>query len=341
MSKYVKRIAVTGLYGRFELQQQFYPGVNVLYGKNGCGKTTLLQILANALNGDYERFAYLSFDSIRIDLDDGTVLWLNQNKKFERHDRWHVLVNGKSLSKLEVLPQIQVEIVNEGVDHAAQPDMTGKVLQPLLPVAYFPAFRNVIDAWNLKRAENERNSYIHFSQNNALHFARSLFGKFVPKFDHTVPFEISANRHNGQGASPTLQAYLMTVNRFLGGKKLLYQAKQLKLKLANQEDYAKLDALSAGERHLISMLYAASQMSTDQLILIDEPEISLHLDWQEQLLTEMMAQQGSRQIIVCTHSPMIGAEHEDRMLEVKLTLAYKAAVPGPNPPRSKMEKVAA
>lgn len=331
MSKIVKRIAVTGLYGRFALQQQFYPGVNVLYGKNGCGKTTLLQILANALNGDYERFAYLPFDSIRLELDNGVVILLNQNKVFERHDRLHVLVNGKPLSKFKVEPQIQVEIVTEGV-HDAPP--------PLLPVAYFPAFRNMIDAWKFKRVENDGNSYMHFSQNNALHFARNLFGKFVPQFDHPVPFDIPTNRHNGQSASPTLQAYIMTVNRFLCGKKLLYQSKQLKLKLANHSDYAGFEALSAGERHLMTMLYAASQMSTDQLILIDEPEISLHLDWQERLLTEMIAQQGKPQIIVCTHSPMIGAEHEDRMMEVKLTLAPKAA-PRPNVPWSKIEKVAA
>ena len=56
MSNYVKSISVTGLYGRFDLDLQFYPGVNVLYGKNGSGKTTLLHILANVLNGDYERF---------------------------------------------------------------------------------------------------------------------------------------------------------------------------------------------------------------------------------------------------------------------------------------------
>lgn len=170
--------------------------------------------------------------------------------------------------------------------------------------------------------------------------ARSLFGKFVPNFDHTAPFEIPTTRHNGQSTSPTLQAYIMMTNRFLCGKKLLYQSKQLKLKLANQEDYAQLDALSAGERHLMTMLYAASQMSTHQLILIDEPEISLHLDWQERLLTEMMAQQGGRQIIVCTHSPMIGAEHEDRMMEVKLT-STPTGVPRSNTPRLEIEKVAA
>ncbi|MNI92554.1 hypothetical protein D3C73_1503640 [compost metagenome] len=57
-------------------------------------------------------------------------------------------------------------------------------------------------------------------------------------------------------------------------------------------------------------------MSTDSLVLIDEPELSLHIDWQEDLLHKMMSQLGSRQIIVCTHSPSIAADYLDHMIEV-------------------------
>jgi hypothetical protein len=45
MSKWVKRIIATRVYDRFDLDQEFLPGVNILHGRNGTGKTTLLHIL--------------------------------------------------------------------------------------------------------------------------------------------------------------------------------------------------------------------------------------------------------------------------------------------------------
>lgn len=46
--------------------------------------------------------------------------------------------------------------------------------------------------------------------------------------------------------------------------------------------------------------------SIDQsLILMDEPEISLHLSWQEKLLDEITKINKSSQIIIVTHSPAI------------------------------------
>ena len=47
----------------------------------------------------------------------------------------------------------------------------------------------------------------------------------------------------------------------------------------------------------------------DGIVLIDEPELSLHVDWQRIILGEMMKQVGNRQVIACTHSPEIAAEH--------------------------------
>jgi len=52
MPNFIKRIQVVGIHKRFDIQQSFHPGVNILYGKNGSGKTTILHIIANAINGD-------------------------------------------------------------------------------------------------------------------------------------------------------------------------------------------------------------------------------------------------------------------------------------------------
>ncbi len=73
------------------------------------------------------------------------------------------------------------------------------------------------------------------------------------------------------------------------------------------------------------MLYAVTKMSSDSLVLIDEPELSLHIDWQEELLSKMMDQLGGRQIIVCTHSPSIASNYEEFMIEVSPVVSETAS----------------
>jgi predicted ATPase len=87
-------------------------------------------------------------------------------------------------------------------------------------------------------------------------------------------------------------------------------------------------ALSSGERHIVTLIYAATHMSKQQIVLIDEPEISLHVDWQRHLLKKMSEQLGERQIIVCTHSPVIGADYEERVIifEPKITCSCETII---------------
>jgi len=72
-NKYVKSITAEGVHGRFNINLHLFPGVNIIHGKNGTGKTTLMHILANALNGEFERFVFLDFDKIALQLDNDSV----------------------------------------------------------------------------------------------------------------------------------------------------------------------------------------------------------------------------------------------------------------------------
>jgi len=83
-----------------------------------------------------------------------------------------------------------------------------------------------------------------------------------------------------------------------------------------------LSALSSGERQILTMLYSASRTRfLSGVFLIDEPELSLHIDWQRIVLRELQSQSSGRQIIACTHSPEVGADHmvEIQDFETRLT----------------------
>lgn len=64
--------------------------------------------------------------------------------------------------------------------------------------------------------------------------------------------------------------------------------------------------LSSGEKHLIALLGRVALQSLDaSVFLADEPELSLHLDWQRSLVSSMNNLSPNMQIIVATHSPAI------------------------------------
>ena len=72
------------------------------------------------------------------------------------------------------------------------------------------------------------------------------------------------------------------------------------------EEPIQLGSLSSGEKQIIS-IFSKLILNLDKkfLILIDEPELSLSLEWQQRLLPDMLKQNSCNQIIAITHSPFI------------------------------------
>lgn len=124
-----------------------------------------------------------------------------------------------------------------------------------------------------------------------------------------------------------IQKYLSSVNEFLDGKSLVFKQEvrtpkrrqSVQIQFNDGSFMDGLRALSSGERQIMTLVYAATHMSQQELVLIDEPEISLHVDWQRMLIKRMTEQMGERQIIACTHSPVIGADHLDKVKELSLS----------------------
>lgn len=80
----------------------------------------------------------------------------------------------------------------------------------------------------------------------------------------------------------------------------------------------KLDTLSSGEKHDFIMFYNLIFNSKNNgLVLIDEPEISLHIEWQETYLNKLIkiCKMNSLQAIVATHSPNIISSHYDFLVD--------------------------
>lgn len=80
-----------------------------------------------------------------------------------------------------------------------------------------------------------------------------------------------------------------------------------------------LEMLSSGEQHELVLLYdLLFGTAENSLIMIDEPELSLHVAWQDEFLNDLlgMAELSAFRVLLATHSPQIISDRWD--LAVKL-----------------------
>lgn len=74
-----------------------------------------------------------------------------------------------------------------------------------------------------------------------------------------------------------------------------------------------LAALSSGEKHLIR-IFVESLLVGGSSLMVDEPELSMHVDWQKDLISSMRLLNAEAQFIFATHSPEIMADVEDNRI---------------------------
>jgi predicted ATP-dependent endonuclease of OLD family len=73
--------------------------------------------------------------------------------------------------------------------------------------------------------------------------------------------------------------------------------------------------LSAGEKQMLSFL-CYNAFYSNCPFFIDEPELSLHVDWQRILLDVLIEQKTNNQLFIATHSPFIYTQYEDKEIMI-------------------------
>ena len=115
-----------------------------------------------------------------------------------------------------------------------------------------------------------------------------------------------------------LRFYEKTVNSFLEDKFIEIDGSgELKIRLSSSLE---LDwhLLSSGEKQILILLTQAFLRIDEPVVYIaDEPELSLHVTWQEKLLESLVTLGGQKQIIVATHSPDIVGDFRDKVIDLE------------------------
>ena len=78
-----------------------------------------------------------------------------------------------------------------------------------------------------------------------------------------------------------------------------------------------LSSLSSGEQQELVLHYdLLFRVPSNTIVLIDEPELSLHVAWQKKFLPELLeiVQLSNFDALVATHSPFVVGERTDLMI---------------------------
>ena len=81
--------------------------------------------------------------------------------------------------------------------------------------------------------------------------------------------------------------------------------------IGEAKDAISSDKLSSGEKQMLSFL-CYNAFNQGMAVFIDEPELSLHVDWQRHLFPTLLKQGQNNQFFVATHSPFIYAKYPDK-----------------------------
>jgi predicted ATPase len=100
------------------------------------------------------------------------------------------------------------------------------------------------------------------------------------------------------------------LGRLYGGRKKVELRGNEVVVLVGKESIP-LQSLSSGEKQLLQLLLECLAAGTNP-ILIDEPELSLHVDWQNELVSCMRTVNEGAQLIMATHAPEVMANLPDK-----------------------------
>lgn len=265
--QYIKCIEIDSLWrGVRHIRWELQPGVNVLSGINGVGKSTILR---------------------------KTVRRLTQGKEELGRD-YNQLGVHLTFEPAEA-DTVRFDVI-KGID---RPLMSADVLQRVAD----RHLHTELD-WQLYQLQRR---YLDYQVNQSNRIVQ-LFTQAAPDAQAKAA-EIAAEKAHFQDVIDKL--FQST------GKSIDRQSNEVYFHHLDERITPYM--LSSGEKQmLIILLTVLVQNRQPTVLLMDEPEVSLHIEWQQQLLDLVLDLNPALQIIVTTHSPaMIMGGWMDRVTDVE------------------------
>ncbi len=178
---------------------------------------------------------------------------------------------------------------------------------------HFKALNNSVESVKrlVKQAKEEREGTIGLNTEELLPLP------LLKRTRHIIDLSLAAEKQKQEISAP-ITDFLKIACEFMDDKQLAIDSSSGALTVSKDDRKIPLLELSSGEKQLLILLIETLlQENRFFIFLADEPEISLHIEWQEKVISSVRKLNPSSQIIVATHSPEIAGGWKERIVDMK------------------------
>ncbi|EGT3618936.1 MULTISPECIES: AAA family ATPase [Clostridium] len=237
----------------------------------------------------------------------------------KRHTRY---VGSKINRTTEVIDNIPRKIKSIISDLSQKYSKEANIIDSSYPVRLF--------ATNVGLTENEYKSKIidirkKFDKLNVYDISEVKFEKDIKfKKEHAKALKIYFDDFDKkyqvyEGMLEKFDLFMDIINTKLAFKNIKI-SKEKGLSIVDmQGEKVKLSMLSSGEKQMIVLFYnLIFEINNESLLLIDEPEISLHISWQQEFMSDVLRvlEKKNINVIVATHSPQILSNYWENQIDL-------------------------
>lgn len=258
---YMTRIEVRGLWNICDLAWELTPGVNILAGSNGSGKSTVLRCLSDLFTlGSITPGHRCRMQAMAVEFSDGTVVSSEQKFDPAVYNIGVVSTFDTTLQQSEAIFKLSDGTVATYLD------------------------------WELYRLQNRYLTY-------QLEMGKAVI-QALQKGKSTA--EITEITEKKTQFFDILDELFEATD-----KRVDRDSDMLRFKLNNGSHIEiQPHQLSSGEKQILIILASVLiQGGRPFIMIMDEPEISLHFDWQKRLIQDVMSLNPNLQLVIATHSP--------------------------------------
>jgi len=294
------RLQVDKLYGHYSYDIIFNPDVTFIYGLNGCGKTTVLNITEAIITGQIFKLFYYNFHRIILEY-----------APKDNISRIHKIIITKDGNK-----DVYVNFKNN--DYHILNDFVGIKGERMQSANLNMAGFYFCKYWFLTEIKEIFN-HICFPLNrpSAVYDVEDGEGLHVC---HSTG-ELCVNN----GLDEQVVKFLDIVNGFINlgedDKKVGVDSMgQVYFTTRYSKNKISIQHLSSGEKQLITFfanLIFKVKSDTSGIFVVDEPELSLHLSWQKIFIEKTLEINKNIQLIFATHAPEIIGKNRDKMFRLE------------------------
>lgn len=306
----IKSIKVEKLYGKYDFDWDLRSDINIIAGDNGSYKTTLLNIIASLCEPKSVLESYILEGATLVMTEDISV-------KF-RSFRDSLLKLKKDATNDEMLTELvtkfQAEIDEKNEKNLSDLTLNASVIaikqgERKLSVGNFKKLRifNKISTFDVPALKNEMSSVLdqqlEVLESEYAYYLSDLSKQLSDLIHQAGKVDMEDMKkiyaHNDMFIEIVNEAFKRT-NKTVDTTKSKLQFK------IGDELLESNKRLSSGEKQfIIVMLTILLQRNQESILIMDEPEISMHLDWQRNLIQNIQKLNPNCQIILATHSPGI------------------------------------